>query len=67
MNGMPNYARLFPQLRLQLANELGRLVTDSEWEYFATEFNERLDAMTETIFGDMIENSNEWLDDESAE
>ena len=61
----PNYAGLFPKLRLMLSNELGRTVTNNEWEYFTSEFNERLDAMTETIFQDMIENSDEWLDDES--
>ena len=66
MNEITNYAGLFPQLRLALSHNLGRLVTDSEWQYFATEYNERLDAMTETIFQDMIENSDEWLDDDSG-
>lgn len=64
---VPNYAGLFKNLRLTLDNELDRTVTNKEWEYFTTEFNERLDAMTETIFQDMIENSDEWLDNESAE
>jgi hypothetical protein len=66
MNG-PNYAGLFKNLRLTLDNELDRTVTNKEWEYFTTEFNERLDAMTETIFQDMVEDSSEWLDDESED
>lgn len=62
MNNTPNYAGLFPKLRLMVDKELDRTLTNREWEYFIEEFNERVDAMTETICQDLIETSDEWLD-----
>ena len=65
LDNMPNYAGLLPKLRTTLTWELDHTVTDSEWQYFAEEFNQRVDAMVETIFQDLVDNKDEWLDDES--
>ena len=66
MSNIPNYAGLFPKLRLMVDNELDKTLTNREWEYFIEEFNERVDAMTETICQDLIETSDEWLDDDNG-
>lgn len=60
----PNFAGLYPALRLMTTVALGKVLSDTEYAYFVEEFNNRLTDSVEEIFESLIENVEEWLDNE---
>jgi hypothetical protein len=58
----PNFAGLYPALRLMTTAALGKVLTDSDYAYFVEEFNNRLVDSVEEIFESLIDNADEWLD-----
>ena len=60
----PNFAGLYPALRLMVTTELGKVLSDTEWGYFVEEFNNRLIDSVEEIFESLLDNVEEWADNE---
>ena len=60
---LPRFSDLFSNLRQSVESDIERELTDAEWRYFVTEFNNRMDSASESVFDYMVENAEDWLDE----